>query len=112
MRTKYKNKSCRYGGRMYHSRREVNDAIWLDSLLKQGKIQEVNHQYKISLRVNGEFICNHYVDFEVILNDGRPKYVETKGFPTEVWRLKKKLFNAIYPDAVYLVNPDEATLLK
>lgn len=112
MRNKFNNKHCKYNQRTYHSRREAGDAMWLDSLVKQGKIKQVIPQYKISLDVNYEHITNHYVDFRVELADGRIKFMETKGFPTEVYRLKLKLLRAIYPDMEYLINPDERSLLK
>jgi len=109
--SKFNNKKCRYGNRMYHSRLEANSALWLDSLLKQGKILEVKAQHKIPIYVNDKLICNHFVDFLVTLNNGRQKFVETKGFFTETWRLKKKLVEAIYP-VPYLVNPTQEQLLK
>jgi len=108
---KYRNKSCRYGNRIYHSRREANDALWLDSLKLRKIIKEVIPQCKISLYVNEQFIANHFVDFKVILNDGRIKYVETKGMWTEVYRLKLKLVRALFPDIEYLINPNEKKLL-
>ena len=108
---KYRNKTCRYGKRSYHSRREAGDAMWLDSLLKQGLIREVVPQHKISIDVNGVHIANHYVDFKVTLNDGRVKMVECKGFPSDIWRFKLRLIRAIYPGMEYLVNPNEKQLL-
>ena len=96
---------------MYHSRREAGDAIWLDSLFQRGLIKEVIPQYKISIDINGVHITNHFVDFKVTLNDSRVKMVETKGFYTDIWRFKLRLIRAIYPEMVYLVNPNEKQLL-
>jgi len=110
-RNKYNNKKCRYKDRIFHSRREAGDAMWLDSLIKQGKIKDFECQHKIDIRVNGKHICNHYVDFLVILNDGSKKYVETKGFQSETWIIKKKLVEATN-EIIYLVNPKEDELLK
>lgn len=112
MRTKYRNKKCRYGNRTYHSRREASDALWLDSLLKQGKIKEVKAQHKIPIYVNDKFICSHYVDFKVTLNSGEEIMVECKGFWTELYRLKLKLVHAVYPDMIYLINPNNKILNK
>ena len=111
VRNKYGNKTSRYKGRSYHSRREADDAMWLDSLLQQGLIKQVVPQYKMSIDVNGVHICNHFVDFMVILNDGRVKYVETKGIWTDIYRFKLKLIKALCPTIEYLINPKEKELL-
>ena len=84
---KYRNKKCKFNNRTYHSRREAGDAMWLDALLKQGLIKEVIPQHKISIDINGVHITNHFVDFKVILNDGRVKFV------------RQKVFGQIYTDS-------------
>ena len=103
-RRKYGNKTSRYKDRLYHSRLEATDAMWLDSLLKQGLIKEVIPQHKISIDINGVHITNHFVDFKVTLNDGRVKMIETKGFWTDIYKFKLRLIQAIYPEMVYLVK--------
>jgi len=110
-RNKYNNKKCRYKGYIYASRREAADSMWLDSLLANGKLLEIQKQVKISVDVEGEHICNHYADFLVTLADGRMKYIETKGLVTEVYRLKLKLIKALYPKMSYLINPTEQEVL-
>lgn len=84
----------------------------MKELVKQGKIKEVQEQKRFDFYVNGKKICAHYVDFVVTLCDNRIKAVETKGFPTPVWAIKKKLFEALYPEIPYLVNPNERNLLE
>ena len=111
-KTKYRAKKKEYNGRMYHSTLEANDALWLDLLLNQKKIKEVRPQFKLILSVNGQRVTTHIPDFLVTLNDGRQKIVETKGFPTETWRIKMKLTQALYPQYEYLVNPTEKQLLS
>lgn len=107
---KYKNRVTEYNGKKFHSAREATDAMWLDSLLKAGKIKEVKTQHKIDIRINGNHWRNHYVDFLVTLNDGRKKYVECKGFPTEPWKMKMDVIK-IVDEIPYLVNPQEKELL-
>lgn len=92
---KYGNKSQTYNGRTYHSIREANHAEELDWRIKAGEIKEVIPQFKIELRVNEVHICNYFIDFKVILKDGSTEYHEVKGFETDVWRLKWKLFEAL-----------------
>jgi hypothetical protein len=53
--------------------------------------------------VNGKHIANYFCDFLVTFEDGREEWHEVKGFQTEVWRLKEKLFRAIYPDRILKV---------
>ena len=41
-------------------------------------------------------VCSHIVDFLVVLPDGTQEVREVKGFATDVWDLKRKLFEANY----------------
>lgn len=86
--------------------------MWLDSLVKQGNVVNVTPQYPIRIVVNGKPICSHIVDFRVTLPDSREKFVETKGRPTDLWKLKRKLVQALYPEVPYLTNPTEKELLS
>lgn len=110
--SKHNNRRTEYNGRIYMSKMEADDALWLDMLLRQKKIRHVAPQYKIDLRCNGKHITTHIVDFLVTLPDGRTKFVETKGMRQELWRIKMKLTEANYPDIPYLVNPSEKELLR
>ena len=81
---------------MYHSKKEAGYAHQLEMRKASGDIKEVERQVKISLDVNGYHIANYYIDFVVTHNDGRREYIEVKGFETPEWRLKWKLFEALY----------------
>lgn len=94
-KSKYNNKTKQYNGRTYDSIREANHAEELDWRIKAGEVKEVIPQFKISLDVNGKHIANYYVDFKVILSDGSIQFQEVKGFETDVWRMKWKLFEAL-----------------
>jgi len=109
---KYKSRETEYNGIRYHSGLEANDARWLDTLLKQGKIKKIERQHRIDLKVKGKHIAYHIVDFLITLNDGRKKYVETKGFPTDMWVRNRKHCQAQYPKIEYLTNPKEKELLN
>lgn len=104
---KYNNTKQLYNGNRYDSEKEAEFAKQLDLRLKAGDIKEWERQVKIELRVNGYLICNYYMDFKVINNDGSIEWVEIKGFETEVFRLKKKLFEAlldeISPGSEYII---------
>lgn len=111
-KTKYRANKKEYNGRIYHSKLEAENALWLDVMLSDRKIKEIKPQHKIILDVNGKHITTHIVDFLVTLNDGRKKFVEIKGFPTDVWKIKAKLTQALFPKTEYLINPSEKQLLK
>lgn len=94
-KSKYGNKTKIYNGRTYDSIREANHAEELDWRKKAGEIKEIIPQHRISIDVAGVHICNYFVDFKVILKDDSVEYHEVKGFETETWRLKWKLFSAL-----------------
>jgi hypothetical protein len=106
-KSKYNNKTKQYGGRTYDSIREANHAEELDWRIKAKEIKEVIPQYKIDLRVKGKHITNYYCDFKVIMADGSIQFHEVKGFSTDLFILKRKLFEVlldeIEPGAEYLI---------
>jgi hypothetical protein len=89
------------------SKKEATKAFELDLLIKAGEILEWKRQVKISLDVNGYHICNYYVDFEVLWKDGTKEYVEIKGFETDLWRMKWRLFEALYSDKGYKLTVEK-----
>lgn len=99
--------SCQYNGAIYHSRMEARYAQQLDTLKTardpREQVASWARQIKVSLDVNGQHICNWFVDFEVTYADGRVELHEVKGFATETYRLKRKLFEALYPERVLRV---------
>jgi hypothetical protein len=54
--------------------------------------------------VNGVHICDHIVDFALFDKAGRVLEVhEVKGFADKAWPIKRKLFEALYPNIPYRV---------
>ncbi len=96
--SKYGNKSCTYNGISYHSKKEAGQAQELDFRLKAGDIKSWERQKKISLDVNGHHITNYYIDFVLTHNDGTLEFLEVKGFETDVWRMKWKLFESLHEE--------------
>lgn len=91
-----------YKGIIYHSILERNHASKLD-MLKAAKdpkerVKAWSRQVCMPLDVNGVHITNLFIDFQVIYADGRIQYEEVKGYGTESWKLKEKLFRALYPE--------------
>lgn len=87
-----------YNDLKYDSGFEARYAQELDLRVKWKDIKRWERQIKIPIDVNGYHICNYFIDFVVYHNDDTIEYVETKGYATEVWRLKWKLFEALYSD--------------
>lgn len=78
------------------SKFEAGKAQELELLKKAGEIVDYREQVKIPLEVNGYHICNYFIDFVIDHKDGTTEYLETKGFATDVWKLKWKVFEALY----------------
>jgi hypothetical protein len=87
-----------YNRHTYHSGREAEYAQELDWRVKAGELREWRRQVPIELCVGGKLICTYTIDFVEIDRDGKETWTEVKGFETPEWRLKWKLFEALYPD--------------
>lgn len=95
---KYSAQKSDYRGITYHSKKEQQYAVDLDMRKRAGDIKDWERQVKISLDVNGHHIANYFIDFIVTHNDDTKEYVEVKGFETEVWKMKWRIFEALYSD--------------
>ena len=94
---KYNAKRATYDGHTYHSGREAAYAEELDWRVKAGELREWRRQIAIPLIVNNLTVAVYTIDFIEIHADGHQVYTEVKGFATPEWRLKWKLFQALYP---------------
>lgn len=93
-----KARKCEINGRRYDSLFEASYAQDLENLKKAGKILGFDTHVRIPLTANGYVICDYYVDFAVYNLDGTTEYVETKGIPSEAWKIKWKLFESMFTD--------------
>lgn len=80
------------------SKFEAGKAKELELLKKAGQIKDFREQVKIPLVVNGYLISNYYIDFVINHNDGTTEYLETKGYATDTWKMKWKIFEALFSD--------------
>jgi hypothetical protein len=78
--------------------------------LDSGEIAKWERQVKVRLEVNGKLVCTMVPDFQVWDLRNKPFYVEVKGWPTPIYRLKLKLFRALYPEASYFVITSKEAL--
>lgn len=92
-----------YRGVVYDSKSEAHYAMYLDALVKAKKIAGWDRQRRVPLVVNGVKVCTMVPDFLVLHRSRNNEYVEVKGMETAVYKLKAKLFRALYPDVLYTV---------
>ena len=112
----YQRRANKYGasktvfqGRVYDSKGEAGLAQEISLLEKCGEVVKVEPQKTFPLYAkNGARICNHRVDFLLTFKDTHQEVWEYKGFATEIWRIKLKLFEDNYPDIPYwVITPRE-----
>lgn len=103
---KYNARKTPYRGVTYDSAREAKYAFELDMRKRAGQIDGWERQVPIKLHAHGKPICTYKIDF-VVYRNGITEYVEVKGYETDVWKLKWKLFAALMaveqPDAMLSV---------
>lgn len=92
-----------YDGRVYDSAREMVRAQELDLLKMDGTVQAWWNQYRVPLVVNGKTVCVYVADFRVLYPDSHYELEEVKGCETREWKLKHKLFRALYPKVKLVV---------
>jgi hypothetical protein len=100
---KYNSKSAVYKGHLYHSLKEARYASELDIRVRAGELKEWRRQVHIPLKIGPVKICTYIVDFVEVFPDGHERYVEIKGYETDVYKLKAKLLKALHPKMDYQV---------
>lgn len=114
--------ACLLGGHDHDSKKEAQWCLKLHELQKEGKITLLCRQPRFELFVNKMPVAVHIPDFSYYVflmkkkeqdeRDGivtvdcaevKQCVVEVKGFKTVDWKLKHKLFMALYPDVEYTV---------
>jgi hypothetical protein len=107
---KYGAKKTVWNGRKYDSKLEAGVAQEIEVLRKAGEVVSVEPQRTFVLYgKNGGKICSHRVDFLLTFKDGHQEVWEAKGVATEVWRLKRNLFEDNYPNISYVVITSKQT---
>lgn len=106
---KYGNKRTVYNGKIYDSKKEARRAYELDILQRSGYICCLERQRRFELQqsftVRGTTIraITYIADFYYFDNQKKIWVAEdTKGYRTEVYKLKRKLFLAKYPDILFI----------
>ena len=103
-RSKYGNIKTAQNGRVFDSKREAAHSALLDTMRRakepRQKVKAILYQYKMPIVVNNVLIANYIADFYVMFEDGHKEIHEVKGFKTAVYKLKKKLVEAIYGEKI------------
>lgn len=102
-----KRTTCLHG----HDHDSRKEALWclkFHQLQKEGKLKDLRMQPMYELTVNGIHVCRHipdffYMDCNTPLGICNPTVVDVKGMPTPEWKLKYKLFCALFPNIQYEV---------
>lgn len=108
MYNKYRNKKVICDGFKFDSKREAKRWIELKLLERANKITELERQKRFELQPsytnsNNEHIrAITYIADYYYFDKKRGKYVveDVKGVRTEAYKLKKKIFEYVYPDLV------------
>lgn len=94
--SKYHNKRVLYKDMMFDSRKERDYYIILETLLNHGQISDLKWQVPFELQPKFKFKgktirpITYIADFTYI-KDGQLVIVDTKGYRTDIYKLKKKM---------------------
>ena len=80
---------------MFASKKEAMRYKELKFLLQEQRISDLVLQPKFPIEVCGKKICTYIADF-IYNEDGKQVVEDVKGVKTSVYRIKKKLTEAIY----------------
>ena len=99
--SKYKNKKVMIDNILFDSKKEANYYTYLKLLEKAGKITDLELQKKFilqpSFKLNGKtYRAITYIADFVYKENGQVHVVDTKGYRTQVYKIKKKLFMKKY----------------
>jgi hypothetical protein len=96
-KSKYKNMAQRVDGIYFHSKAEAERYKQLKPLVDAGLIDEFELQPRFPIKINGLLVFTYVADFSYrICNTGETRIEDVKGQKTDVYKLKKKCFDAYY----------------
>jgi hypothetical protein len=98
--SKYKSKTTIVDGISFQSKLEAQYYQKLKIRQQAGDIKYFLRQ--IPIRLPGKI--SYWCDFMIVENDGSIRYVDTKGFETSEFKLKKKQVEALYPITIEVIT--------
>lgn len=104
-RSKYGSTFTVHDGIRFRSKAEANRYATLQLLERSGEIQNLELQPAFKCLINGTVVCTYVADFRYFTrptNTTRGEYIveDVKGHKTALYRLKKKMVEALYPGVV------------
>lgn len=103
MRSKYGNKKVFFDGRKFDSKLEMERWLFLKDAERRRQIRALRQQVRIPCVVNGQKVCDYVADFCYEL-DGREVVEDTKGYLTDVFKIKAKLVRAVHGFEIRIVK--------
>lgn len=95
-RHKYRAKRTTVDGITFASKKEAKRYWELCLLERLGTIKQLQLQVKYPIHIEGKLICTYIADFVYMNQHGDTITEDVKGMITPVYRIKKKLVEAIY----------------
>jgi hypothetical protein len=95
-RSKYGNTPATFDGERFASKKEGERYLVLKDMAKRGEIEELELQPRFAIEIQGRKICTYVADFQYRLG-GERVVEDVKGMRTPVYKLKKKMVEALYP---------------
>lgn len=93
---KFGAKRVTLGGITFDSKAEAKRYSELKLLERAGEITSLRVHHRYPLKVDGTLVCTYECDFDYRSKSGTLVIEDVKGVITPVYRIKKKLFEAIY----------------
>ncbi len=116
MISKFRSKRVEFNGEVFDSKFELTYWLYLQELVKQNKITNLQRQVKYELLPRqtdtiGKFLYHpvyYFSDFEYDDIQGVHKTIDTKGILTSEFRLKQKLFYYVFNRKIECVKLKDA----
>ena len=84
---------------LFHSRNEAERYIELRALEAEGRVFGLELQPRFAMVVNGVLVTRYVADFKYSeINCCQITIEDVKGFRTDVFTIKEKLFRALFPE--------------
>lgn len=90
---KYRNEHCTWQGLTFDSKKEMEDYKAFKLQEASGQIRAVIRQVSFPLQGSTRRIRT---DFVIVEHDGRLRFVDSKGFETPEWKLKRQMVEEAY----------------
>lgn len=102
---KYNAKKTVIDGITFASKKEATRYAQLCLLMKAKEIIDLKLQPAFPMEINGVKVCTYKADFQYMERDAKGYWQivveDVKGMRTPVYKLKAKLFKALYPQMIF-----------